>query len=146
MSQSSELAFTKKCGKDLYGHMLAENLLEYNSVITGDTVRSVLHLKYPKVGTREQFSRIALLELSAVDYVRNQLLNQGKYLQTNAGNYRVLLPSEHKAQCERYIAAAQAKLRKSVKLSTNTPPEDYDLTSSTVRAKVKLKSVRQNID
>ena len=64
----------RRKGKDLLNHMDAAGLLEYGSVITGDEVRSVLGIELPRTGSLKTFQRLQLLELAAVDYVRNILL------------------------------------------------------------------------
>ena len=107
--------------KDLLNALKQKDLLEYGSVITGELVREILNIEYPECGTREVFEGIALQELGAVDYVRNALLNEGKYLASNRGDYRILLPSENKRQIEAYTAQADRKIRRALKLSRHTP-------------------------
>ena len=107
--------------KDLLNALKQKDLLEYGSVITGELVREILNIEYPEYGTREVFEGIALQELGAVDYVRNALLNEGKYLASNRGDYRILLPSENKRQIEAYTAQADRKIRRALKLSRHTP-------------------------
>lgn len=129
--------------KDLYSFMELKGLLEFGSVITGDVVLKVLKVEYPKIGTREAFRDLDLFVLSAIDNVRQKLLNEGKYLAQSGGNYRILLPSENRSQCSKYIAAAQRKLKKSLRLSVNTPVGDYpSLHDMTARAHIKLDSIR----
>lgn len=107
--------------KDLLNALKQKDLLEYGSVIPGELVREILNIEYPEYGTREVFEGIALQELGAVDYVRNALLNEGKYLASNRGDYRILLPSENKRQIEAYTAQADRKIRRALKLSRHTP-------------------------
>ncbi len=107
--------------KDLLHALKQKGLLEYGSVIPGELVRELLDIQYPEYGTREEFEGIALQELGAIDYVRNALLNEGKYLASSRGNYRILLPSENKQQIEAYAAQADRKIRRAIKLSRNTP-------------------------
>lgn len=109
--------------RDLHQALQAAGLLEYGSVIDGDRVREVLGLELPSTGTKAEFDRIALAELAAIDYVRNILLGQGRYLAGTPSGYRVLLPSENKAQVDLYIASADRKLNRALKLSRNTPKE-----------------------
>lgn len=96
-------------------------MTEYGSVIPGDTVREILGIEYPSVGTKKDFDEIALAEMSAVDYVRNVLLGEGKYISSCRGDYRILLPSENKLQVEAYMIQADRKLRRAQKLSRNMP-------------------------
>lgn len=107
--------------RDLYDYLKTEGLLEYGSVITSEIVHSVLGIEVPNVGTKAQFDRIALIELAAIDYVRNMLLNSGKYLTGTPSGYRILLPSENAAQVEQYISSADKKLNRALKLCRNTP-------------------------
>ena len=99
-------------------------LTEYGSVISGDMVREILGLEVPEYGRRDAFNEIALKEMAAIGYVRDQLLNEGKYIGQVNGNYRVFLPSENKAQADAYEASADRKLRRAQKLLKNTPASD----------------------
>ncbi len=104
-------------------HALREaGLTEFGSVIEGDFVRSALNLTMPDVGTREDFNRVALAELAAIGYVRHHLLNEGKYITADRGNYRILLPSENAQQAEAYLDAANRKRRSGLRLLRSTPP------------------------
>lgn len=107
--------------KELLAELGRRGLLEYGSHIPGDLVREILCIEYPEYGTKQDFDEVALTELSAIDYVRNALLNDGKYLGTDRGDYRVLLPSENKRQIDAYVAQADRKLRRAIRLSRNTP-------------------------
>lgn len=110
--------------KDLLIELRHRGLLEYGSVISGVLVRELLGLTYPETGTKAQFDEIALAELGAIDYVRNILLGEGKYLAGAGGDYRILLPSENKRQVETYMRQADKKLRRAQKLSQNSPQLD----------------------
>lgn len=110
--------------RDLYDYLKAEGLLEYGSVIPSSIVHEFLGLEVPAIGTKAQFDRLSLLELAAVDYVRNILLNSGKYLTGTPSGYRILLPSENAAQVEQYISSADKKLIRALKLCRNTPTTD----------------------
>ena len=107
--------------KELLSHLNERGLLEFGSTIPGDLVRECLGIEYPAYGTKQEFDEVALRELGAVDYVRNALLSEGKYLASANGNYRVLLPSENKQQIDAYVSQADRKLRRALKLSRNTP-------------------------
>ncbi len=136
--------YIKQMGRDLYSALDEQDLLEFGSVIPGHYVREIIDLDVPAMGTQILFREIALTELSAVDYIRNILLNQGKYLTCNQGDYRILLPSENARQCERYITSASKKLNRSLKLSRNTPAGDHPpLDQTTVRALMKKESIRK---
>jgi len=77
----------------------------------------------PEVGTKSQYDAVALAELTAIGYVRDALLEEGKYLKGDQGSYRVLLPSENAAQVELFMANAGKKLRRARRLAESTPNE-----------------------
>ena len=110
--------------KELLAALRGRGLLEYGSVMKGEEVRDILGIEYPEVGTKKDFDEVALAELGAVDYVRNILLGEGKFIASHQGDYRILLPSENKRQVDAYMQQADRKLRRARKLSSNTPPAE----------------------
>jgi|GEM_PF-3025572 hypothetical protein len=127
--------YTKNRGEDLFGYLNSQGSLEFGAVFKGSEVRKFLEIEYPIVGTRDDFSRVALFELNAIEYCRSTLLEEGKYLSGFKGDYRVLLPSENASQCDRFLKSAMRKLKRSARLSTNTPVGDHPpLNDKTVRA------------
>ena len=119
-----------KVGKCLLEWMQQQRLTEYGSVILGTEVRKVLDLEIPAIASKATFDGLALRELAAVDYVRNVLLGQGKYLEQHCGDYRILLPSENRRQVEQYLAQSKNKLQRAMKLLRNSPKTDiYDAAS-----------------
>ena len=130
--------------KELLAALRGRGLLEYGSVIKGEEVRDILGIEYPEVGTKKDFDEVALTELGAVDYVRNILLGEGKFIASHQGDYRILLPSENKRQVDAYMQQADRKLRRAHKLSRNTPSvESYAPSAdATVRAAMKIGSAR----
>lgn len=132
--------------KDLYSKLKDAGLLEYGSHIEGDLVRQMIGIRYPEMATKKVYDDLALQELGAMDYVRSILLNEGKYITSAGGDYRVLLPSENKAQVERYMSSADRKLRRAGKLSRNTPgikTQQHD--NMAVRIMLKRESTRQSV-
>lgn len=111
----------RDAAKELFHALQEAKLLEFGSVIPTELVHQILGIDMPAFGSKSDFDKIALIELSAIDYVRNLLLGQGKYLTGTPSGYRVLLPSENAAQVENYIASADKKLSRALKLSRNTP-------------------------
>jgi len=111
----------KNFGKALYETLKDHGLLQYGSSIPRELVFEVCEIVVPKLADRETFSSIALRELGATDHVRGVLLNEGKYLKGTPSGYRILLPSENSVQVESYMRGADAKLRRGMKLSKNTP-------------------------
>lgn len=113
----------KDAHRELYAELSARGLTEYGAVIESSVVHAILGLDFPAVGTKAEFDRLSLMELAAVDYVRNLLLGQGKYLMGTTTGYRVLLPSENAGQIDLYISAADKKLARALKLSRSTPDQ-----------------------
>lgn len=132
--------------KELLSALRARELLEYGSVIKGDDVREILGIEYPEYGTKKDFDEVALAELGAVDYVRNVLLGEGKFIASHQGDYRILLPSENKRQVDAYMQQADRKLRRAQKLSRNTPnSESYEpAANADVRIAMKMGNTRSN--
>lgn len=110
--------------KELYSHLLNAGLLEYGSHIKAEEVRIVIGLEYPEVATKQEFDKLSLLELGAIDYVRSILINEGKYITQSKGDYRILLPSENVKQVEIYMSSADKKLRRALKLTRSSPKLD----------------------
>jgi len=107
--------------KGLYEHLAEAGLLEYGAHIDGDVVRGYLGLEMPTLGTRAQFTSIALAELTAVDAVRAALLNEGKYITATRTGYRILTPGENAGQIDSYLSQAQGKISRARKLERTTP-------------------------
>jgi hypothetical protein len=130
--------------KALYEELKARDLLDYGCVIKGEVVRDILGIEYPEVGTKKDFDEVALAELGAVDYVRNILLGDGKYLASQQGDYRILLPSENKRQVDIYMNQADRKLRRALKLSRSMPQIDSQpRDNTTARLMMKRESLRR---
>lgn len=104
--------------------MRQQHLDEFGSVILGREVRKVVGIDVPEVATQEVFRKLQLRELDAVDYVRNLLMGEGKYLAQHCGDYRILLPSENIRQVESYMSQAKNKLSRGMKLLRNSPKTD----------------------
>jgi len=135
----------KHDGKCLLEWLRQEELTEYGSVFLGESVRDVIGLVMPEFGTKKEFDHVALRELSAVDYCRNVLLGEGKYLAQDQGDYRILLPSENARQIEQYIGNADNKLRRALKLSRNSPAIDGGVLDQTsARILMKREGLRRH--
>lgn len=125
--------------KDLMAHLRAAGQLEYCSVVMGAHIRALLGIEYPEFGTKKQFDALALAELSAINYVRDHLLNEGKYLVGFRGDYRVLLPSENARQAELLMDSADRKTRRARKLLRNTPSSDTVGPSASLTARIAMR-------
>jgi hypothetical protein len=125
--------------RELFNSLNELGLLEYGSVIETAVVHELLGIETPAFGTRAQFDRLALTELAAIDYVRNILLGQGKYLSGTTGGYRILLPSENANQVELYIQSADKKLSRALKLSRNMPQQLASTNPDQTEARILMK-------
>jgi hypothetical protein len=131
--------------KDLLQTLNTKGLTEFGSVIDEAIIYAALGIEIPDVGTRDQFRAIELIVLSAIDYCRKALLDEGKYLEATSGGYRILLPSENSAQVRKYMTAADRKLKRGLKLSKNTPKMDTKTPDNTdVRIQMKLDQVEES--
>jgi hypothetical protein len=109
--------------KDFYSALNEMGLLEYGSVIETRLVHELLNIEMPSSAPKRVYDQLALIELAAIDYVRNMLLGHGKYITGTTSGYRILLPSENAAQIDLYMESADRKLSRALKLSRNTPQE-----------------------
>ncbi len=133
--------------KDFYAALNEMDLLEYGAVIPTPTVHELLEIEMPASAPKKVFDQLTLFELAAIDYVRNILLGQGKYLTGTSTGYRVLLPSENAAQVDLYMEAADRKLSRALKLSRNTPQEAKRMPDQTeARILMKRSSMRRQAE
>lgn len=126
--------------RDLFAALDEMGLFKFGSVIERVELYELMDLQMPAMASKEVFDRLAMLELAAVDYCRNVLLGRGKYLAGVPSGYRVLLPSENKAQVDAYMYSADRKLLRALKLSRNTPAlynEQPDQTEARIMMKRK---------
>lgn len=117
---------------------------EHGEVITGKELREAFgieEIEYPAM--KSEIDSQALKELNAVDYMRNMLLNEGKYLKGMRDSYRVLLPSENAAQVLSYMNSANNKLKRGLKLNKNTQVKYKINPNDEVRAIMKLSNKKE---
>lgn len=130
--------------RGLLEELTARGLTDYGSIIETSLVHHLLGIVQPHTASKAVFDRLAMIELSAIDYCRNVLLGQGKYLQGTPSGYRVLLPSENRVQIDAYMGSADRKLSRALKLSRNTPVEAIDRPDQTeTRILMKQTSYRR---
>lgn len=110
--------------KELFTALVNNGLVDYGSEFPASFVHEVLGLEFPETAPKRVFDELALKELGAIDYVRNILLGQGKYLEAKGAMYRICLPSENRAYVERYMKSADKKLKRASRLSRSTPQTD----------------------
>lgn len=126
---------------DIYDNLKHMGLLEYGKTIEGAMLRHLAGIEYPEVGTKQEFEAPALEELAVVDYIRNRLLAEGKYLKAHRDDYRILTPAENSGQVEAYMRSADKKLRRAIKLSSNTPAQPGQKCNNTARIMMKRESI-----
>lgn len=95
-------------------------LTEFGADIPTEIVHKELEIEMPSYAAKAVYDRLAMLELAAIDYCRNVLLGEGKYLAGTRTGYRILLPSENKGQVDSYMSSADKKLARALKLSRNS--------------------------
>lgn len=107
-------------GERLWFAMQDAGLVKHGVLIEESFVRETLGIVIPETGSFKSFQRLALIELNAIDYVREQLLNLGMCMPKHDGVYRIPLPSENVVIVSNWIDAASRKLRRANKLRSNT--------------------------
>ena len=135
----------KTIHQNLLDALFTAGLLEYGQFISGELVREILGVTMPKMGTRKQFQEAALKEMAAVDYVRNHLLGEGKYIASIGDNYRILLPSENQGKISSYMKSADNKLRRALKLNKSTPTMFKAVDNTNVRISMKRSEISNGL-
>lgn len=128
--------------RDVYDTLDRAGLFDFGAVIPRGMVYDLLGLDVPEVASKAVFDRIAMLELQAMDYCRNMLLGHGKYLAGTPSGYRMLLPSENKAQVDAYMESADRKLERALKLSRNSPKASHLPDQTEARIMMRRKGYR----
>ena len=73
------------------------------------------------------------------------LLREGKYLAGDKDGYKILLPSENRAQVDAYMSQADRKLRRAQTLLRNTPSHTRKQADQTqARIMMKRESIREH--
>jgi hypothetical protein len=128
--------------RGLLAGLTERGLTEYGSDIPTELVHELLEINFPAEAAKSVYDRLAMVELSAIDYCRNVLLGQGKYLSGTKGGYRVLLPSENKSQIDSYMSSADRKLSRALKLSRNSVQETISHDQTEARILMKRTGMR----
>ncbi len=129
---------------DIYSILEEEGYFEYGATIEGQTLREsfdIEEVEYPAL--KREIDKQQLEELSVTDYIRNKLLNEGKYFKQVRDHYRVLLPSENAAQVLSYMNSADNKLKRGLKLNKNTPSQYKINQNDEVRAIMKQSNIKE---
>jgi hypothetical protein len=104
-----------------YGAMIhKEELLKYFGIqpLSEDEANK---LSFTAIKTRIQED--ALQELAVTDFIRDRLLDEGKYFYRNGKMYCVALPSQNSEKADAYLKSAQRKIKRASRLLANTPKE-----------------------
>jgi hypothetical protein len=125
---------------DVFKIIESHGYFEFGSVISNELFRmffAIDEIEYPAM--RKEIENQQLNELSAADFCRNKLLNEGKYFKKVGDTYRVLLPSENAQQVLSYMKTADAKLKRGIKLNDRTPTAFRISSNDEARLFMKLK-------
>lgn len=115
---------------------------EYGGVVLRAELLEFAGIEIPEVGTKKDFDKAALAEVEIVQYLRNILLREGKYLKQDGDFYRILLPSQNAQQVESYMRTADKKLRRATLLLKNTPSDHQPADDTNVRLFMKRDSIK----
>lgn len=108
----------------------ARGLLDYGAVIERSVIHSLVGLveippDMPWVAAKPIAEQNKLTEMNVMYWVRDKVLEEGKNLHQDGGIWRVDLPSENAAACERFQKKASRAINRANKLARNTPAGDY---------------------
>lgn len=130
---------------DLMEWFRANGFDQYGAVVTKEQLLHFLKIDVPLMGTWHDFRRVEIALLDPIRYIRDALLNEGKYLKGDRDVYRVLLPSENAAQVRSFEDSARKKLKRAATLSATTPSEHKDVRDNTeIRIAMKLHSIKDS--
>lgn len=131
--------------REVYEHLKAHSYLDYGSVIPLQLFRDICEIETITTGTKSDFDDIALKELGYASYIRNILLNNGKYFKGEKNSYRVLLPSENAGQIMSLMNSASNKLKRGIKLNNTTPAEYQCSHQDNVRMVMKQDEIKDSL-
>ncbi len=135
---------TNQDKRDIIQMMRDAGLLEYGSAVSGAEFRELFHITMPETGTKKEFEAIALQELGYAGFIKDMLLNEGKYFKSERDDYRVLLPSENHEQIIAYMTQADKKLKRGIKLNKTTPAEFKVNEQDHARMIIKRESIKDH--
>ena len=116
---------------------------EYGTTTRTSTLLEAFEVEpivYP--ASKASIQKYELEELTVTGFIRDKLLNEGKYLKGERDAYRVLLPSENAGQVMSYMNSADNKLKRALKLNKNTPIEHRINSNDEVRAIMKSENCK----
>ena len=132
-------------GKTLLQFMRDNKLTEYGSLLSQKDLNRVLDIHRPVLGTEQVFKEINFLILGATDYVRVQMMKEGKAFTQIKGSFRIPLICENMRVCESYVLSADKKLKRSAQLMRNTPSIDGVTSIEQAEVLAKILGKREHI-
>jgi hypothetical protein len=108
-------------GETLWLALQADGHIGYGNDIPVSYIHEHLGLVMPEIGKRRDFERVQLLEMTAVEYVRKQLLEQGMWITRQGNQYHIPLPSENSHYATNMLSSAARKIKRAGRLVSNTP-------------------------
>ena len=132
-------------GKDLLQFMRNNGLTEYGSLLSQKVLYEVLDIHKPKIATEQVFKEINFIILGATDYVRVQMMKEGKAFSQIKGSFRIPLICENMKVCESYVLSADKKLKRSAQLMRNTPSIDGPTSLEQAQELAKILGKREHI-
>lgn len=133
----------RDAARGLLEALTERGLTTYGSDIPTALVHEVLEIEIPTYAAKAVYDRLSMLELSAIDYCRNVLMGQGRYLAGTRTGYRILLPSENRGQIDAYMSSADRKLSRALKLSRNSPADASAHDQTETRIHMKMTAMRR---
>lgn len=114
--------------------------LEYGATFSRTRVLSIMGIEAVEYGTQKEFQEQELAELSGIGYVRNILINHGKWIIRKGETYRVLQPSENGSQIDAFMRSGSNAYLKASKLAKSTEPKylvEHDQLAAKIQSRRK---------
>lgn len=131
--------------REIFNDLLESKMFDWGNVIPEKDMLKILNIEKPLYGTYETFKEYELKVLSAIGFFRDQLINQGKYLAYDKGDYRVLLPNQNLKKIIGLYQSADRRLRKGIKLATKTQPKTKELDDIKTLSILKRNSISESL-
>ncbi len=126
--------------RDKMSVLRSKGFLDYGSFISDKEFKSIFGIETIDSGTFEEFKAIEIEEMACSGFVRDMLLDEGKYFKSEGRGYRVLTASENAQQVLTYMKHADNKLKRGLKLNKNTPSKYKISHEEEVRMTMKKES------
>jgi hypothetical protein len=130
----------KSIEKTLYETLLNSSELEYGSTFKRSRVLDIMGIEDIEFGTQKEFQVQELAELSGIGYMRNILINQGKWIIRKGETYRILHPSENSSQIDSFMRSGSNAYLKASKLAKSTDPRfliEHDQLAAKIQSRRK---------